>query len=226
MATTVGQIETHGGKDDLRREMYFPTLVFSASFHDADELNDALVKAIYEERDKDQKGIERSNFRSLGGWHSHNHLYKDPKFKVLTDRIHRMGEGVSSNLGYHKGYKLEVTTMWSVINPPGSSNRAHVHPGAVWSGVYYVQAPESAGKIEFIEPRTEHLMNQPQYMPNKQRPKECWTKVKIEPRPGKILMFPSWLYHSVEPNLTEATGPASERIIISFNINQRRQRKK
>lgn len=225
MVETVAKIQTHGGTDTLSRELYFPTMVFSTKMHDSKEMCASLTKSIREEMDRDSAGIERSNYRSLGGWHSHNNLHKDPRFKILTDRLHRMGEGMSANLGYNKNYKLEVTTMWAISNPPGSSNRAHIHPGAIWSGVTYVQAPEGSGKIEFTDPRTAHTMNQPQFNQDTRRSKENWTKVKITPEPGKILMFPAWLYHAVEPNLANQTGPDGERIVIAFNINQKRIRK-
>lgn len=226
MTRTVGQIQTEGGVDELRRDDYFPTLVYSTKVHDAEEMNKEILAAINAERDRDSKGIERSNFRSLGGWHSHNNLHKDPQFDRLTKRVHAMASGISENLGYHKGRHLEVTTMWSISNPPGSSNRAHIHPGALWSGVYYVQAPEGAGQIEFIDPRTVNLMNYATYLPNTKRKTECWTKVKVKPVAGKMLFFPSWLYHSVEPNLSNAKGKDGERVIISFNINQRAKPKK
>lgn len=221
MTRTVCQIESESGQDELRRDDYFPTLVFSTLLHDAESMNKEILAAITQERDRDAKGIERSNFRSLGGWHSHNNLHKDSKFTRLTNRIHKVAAGVSDNLGYNKGRHLEVTTMWSISNPPGSSNRAHIHPGALWSGVYYVQAPEGAGQIEFIDPRTVNLMNYASYMPNTKRKTECWTKVKVKPVAGKMLFFPSWLYHSVEPNLSNAKGRDGERVIISFNINQK-----
>ena len=48
--------------------------------------------------------------------------------------------------------------MWSIINVPGSFNRSHIHPDCLWSGVYYVQAPEGAGQIEFTEPRTQNMV--------------------------------------------------------------------
>lgn len=225
MVETVATIQSHGGSDTLSRELYFPTMVFSTTAHDSQELCAHLTKAIRDEMDRDTTGIERSNYRSLGGWHSHNNLHKDPRFKILTDRLNRMCEGISNNLGYSKNYRLEVTTMWAIANPPGSSNRAHIHPGAIWSGVIYVQAPEGAGKIEFTDPRTAHTMNQPQFKQDSRRSKENWTKVKITPQPGKILMFPAWLYHAVEPNLSKLSGPDGERIVIAFNVNQRRIRK-
>ena len=220
MTRTIAQLDTDGGQDELRRDDYFPTLVYSTKLHDTEAMNREILAAIYEERDKDSKGIERSNYRSLGGWHSHNNLHKDPKFNKLTNRIHKMLSGVNENLGYDPTRHLRVSTMWSITNPPLSSNRAHIHPGALWSGVYYVQAPEGAGAIEFTDPRVVTIMNGASYIPNKRRKTECWTKVKVKPVAGKMLFFPSWLYHSVEPNLAEGEGDAAERIIISFNISQ------
>ena len=225
MTRTIAQIETGSGVDELCRDDYFPTLVYSIRLHDADSMNKEILAAINEERGRDNKGIERSNYRSLGGWHSQNNLQKDPKFKRLTNRTHKLLSGISENLGYDTNTRLEITTMWSIVNPPGSSNRAHIHPGALWSGVYYVQAPEGAGQIDFTDPRTVQIMNSPSFIPNKRRKTECWTKVKIKPVPGKLLFFPSWLYHSVEPNMADGDGPESERIIISFNINQKRKPK-
>lgn len=221
MTRTISQIETDGGTDELRRDDYFPTLVYSTLLHDAESMNKEILAAINEERDRDSKGIERSNFRSLGGWHSHNNLHKDKRFDRLSRRVEKVAAGISENLGYSRSRRLEITTMWSISNPPGSSNRAHIHPGALWSGVYYVQAPEGAGHIEFIDPRTVNLMTYASYIPNQKRKTECWTKVKVKPIPGKMLFFPSWLYHSVEPNLSTAKGRDGERVIISFNINQK-----
>ncbi len=225
MTRTVAQIEVDGGTDELRRDDYFPTLIYSTMLNDREAMNKTILEAIYAERDKDNKGIERSNIRALGGWHSHNNLHKEEAFDPLTKRINKLLGGVSTNLGYDPASYLTVSTMWSITNPPGSSNRAHVHPGALWSGVYYVQAPEGAGNIDFTDPRTVQIMSSPNYIPKKKRKTECWSKVNVKPVPGKLLFFPSWLYHSVAPNLAKGDGPESERIIISFNINQRRRSK-
>lgn len=221
MTRTISSIGPEGHKDELRRDDYFPTLIYSSFLHDAEDLNKEILAAINVEREKDTKGIERSNYRSLGGWHSHNNLHKDKKFSRLTQRINRLAGGISDNLGYDKRRRLDITTMWSITNPPGAFNRSHIHPGALWSGVYYVQAPEGAGQIELVDPRTTNLMNGAGFIPNAKRKTECWTKVKIKPVAGKLLLFPAWLYHGIDPNLATGTGPESDRIIIAFNINQK-----
>lgn len=208
-------------KDSFAGAFYFPTMVFNISCSDHIALNDYLIKCIYTERERDGKGIERSNFRKLGGWHSHNNLHKEQAYKPLTDRVHQAGRRISQYLGYHSGKHLKIGTMWSIINAPGSSNKAHIHPGSHWSGVYYVHAPQNAGDIEFTDPRTSHIMDQLDFEPGKQRSKENWTKVRFTPKAGKMIIFPSWLYHSVDPNMSDKTGKDGERVIISFNMSQK-----
>lgn len=202
------------------KKNYFPTMVFSLDVANPEDLNDRLKKAIYAERDADQEGISRSNFKGLGGWHSQNNLHKKKEYKELVGHIGEATTKISDELGYAKSHELSIGTMWSIINPPGSSNRAHIHPGCIWSGVYYIQAPENSGNIEFTDPRTMVLMNQPKFIPNQRRPKDCWTKVNFTPVPGKMLIFPAWLYHSVNPNMSTEEGDDANRIIISFNLNQ------
>lgn len=206
----------------MKQELYFSTQVFSFQLDEeiAEMANGVLLKEIHSERKRDRKGLQRSNFRSLGGWHSQNDLHKRPQYKKLTDFISACCTSISEQNGYDRSYRLQVMGMWSVINPPGSSNRSHIHPASLWSGVYYVQTPKNAGKIEFTDPRTQQLMMPARYVPNKKRPPTCWTKVNFTPKSGLLLIFPSWLYHSVAPNLSENKGTDGERVIISFNISQ------
>ena len=206
--------------DSFSRAIYFPTLIFQIDVTNANALNKSLLKAIYNERDKDREGITRSNVKELGGWHSKNFLHKSPGYSKLVEHINSATARISKELGYSDKHTMKIGTMWSIINPPGSFNTAHVHPGCLWSGVYYVHTPENAGNIEFIEPRTVHLMNQPKYLPKTRRPKECWTKVNFKPKAGRMIIFPSWLYHSVRPNSSSENGEKGDRIIISFNTSQ------
>ena len=47
-----------------------------------------------------------------------------------------------------------------------------------------------------------------------------WDNVFWEPREGRVILFPSWIGHQVEQNLTNVEGEDGYRISISFNINQ------
>jgi uncharacterized protein (TIGR02466 family) len=209
-----------GSAGSFSRTNYFPTMIFQFDLEDSDPLNNSLLETIYAERERDRAGVNKSNTAELGSWHSHTGLHKNPEYAELLSHVDSATGRMSKELGYATDHVLKVTTMWSIINPPGNGNRAHVHPGCLWSGVYYVQAPQGAGEIEFIDPRTVLIMNQAKFIPKKKRPRDCWTKVNYKPTSGRMLIFPAWLYHGVDPNMAKETGRKADRIIVSFNISQ------
>ncbi len=201
------------------RHIYFPTMVYQYDVQSCEPLNDTLLEITYAER---ETGVakNKSNTAELGSWHSATNLHKNSAYNPILNEIDAALSRISAELNYAKDQALKVTSMWSIINPPGNGNRAHVHPNSLWSGVYYVQAPENAGKIEFIDPRTVIIMNQPKYETKRKRPRETWTKVNFKPIPGRMIIFPAWLYHGVDTNMSKEKGRAGDRVIISFNINQ------
>ncbi|UZK67715.1 TIGR02466 family protein [Sphingomonas sp. M1-B02] len=201
------------------RNNYFPTMVYQYDVVNCAEINKRLLELTYAERESGV-AVNKSNTAELGSWHSATMLHKNPAYQPILTEIDAALGRISDELNYATDQVLKITTMWSIINPPGNGNRAHVHPNSLWSGVYYVQAPENAGKIEFIDPRTVLIMNQPKYETKKKRPRDCWTKVNFKPVPGRMIIFPAWLYHGVDINTSKEKGRAADRIIISFNINQ------
>jgi uncharacterized protein (TIGR02466 family) len=201
------------------RTLYFPTMIYQYDIPGSEQLNKTLLDLTYAERDSGI-AVNKSNTAALGSWHSATALHKSPDYAPLLTEVDAALSRISAELNYAKDQALKVTSMWSIINPPGNGNRAHIHPGSLWSGVYYVQAPEGAGKIEFIDPRSVIIMNQPKYEAKKKRPRECWTKVNYKPVAGRMVIFPAWLYHGVDLNVSKEQGRAADRIIISFNVNQ------
>jgi uncharacterized protein (TIGR02466 family) len=207
------------GSDRFVRTLYFPTMIFQYDVEDSEHLNRSLLDLTYTEREGGV-AVNKSNTAELGSWHSATGLHKNPDYKPLLTEVDAVLGRISEELNYARDQILKVTSMWSIINPPGNGNRAHIHPNSLWSGVYYLQAPEGAGKIEFIDPRSVIIMNQPKYESKKKRPRECWTKVNYKPVPGRMVIFPAWLYHGVDTNMSKEQGRAGDRVIISFNINQ------
>ena len=66
-------------------------------------------------------------------------------------------------------------------------------------------------------------MGSVKYIPDTKRPRDCWKKVRYQPRAGRMLIFPAWLYHSVAPNRSRARGKDADRVIVSFNLSQQRR---
>lgn len=103
-----------------------------------------------------------------------------------------------------------VAEAWAVVYRSGGNHRIHHHPGSLWSAVYYVScsADDEGGQLELIDPRPAALAN---------RGGRSGT-VKLKPKPGMVVGFPSWLQHNVTPLLT-----SNERICVAFNVGLARE---
>ncbi len=201
-------------------DAHFPSFVCRHQFANSASLNPALLRYILAERANDGAGLQASNVAALGGWRSRNSLHKEEVFAPLVDAIHSVAETIASNLDYHPGAKLKIDQMWAMANPPGAFNRNHQHPHSLWSGVYYVQVPDNAGALVFSDPRPGNVMFCAQHRPGAVPPPEASLTIEYEPVEGTLMMFPGFLAHSVEPNLSEKAGDAALRIAISFNLTQ------
>ena len=107
-------------------------------------------------------------------------------------------------------FSFNITTCWAMVNGKYASNTLHNHPNSILSGVYYLRTPENSGGICFSDPRSaSRMLNPPLIEFNP------WTLPKISYKPveGTMFLFPSWLLHGVETNMSEET-----RISVSFNI--------
>lgn len=194
------------------REDWFPTSVWGFDHPAAESLNAALLQAILTERCTDPRGLaDRS---TVLGWHSRDDLHRKPEFAPLVEFIQN---GVAEAVRFLKWDQRQATPQlaacWANINGPGASNVVHTHPHCFLSGAYYVQANPESGAIFFLDPRPAAVMIAPpmtEFTP--------WTfqRVRYEPKPGRMLIFPSWLQHGVEPNRGDA-----DRICVSFNIGAR-----
>ncbi len=206
----------------LKRELYFPTSIYFKDLPDGAALNAAVTPHLYAWREADREGITRSNVKEAGSWHSDTGMATRPEYRPLVDRLLTVAAEIFDDLGYHSDWQPVIDNMWANISPRYGFNRAHSHPQALWSGVYYVQTPASAGRLYFMEPRAQVLVQRPVYGRAASERPESWTEVYFEPVAGRLILFPAWLVHEVEPNMSDVEGPAGDRISVSFNLMQRR----
>lgn len=106
--------------------------------------------------------------------------------------------------------ELYLDNLWFNVNPPGTYNIIHTHPGSVLSGVYYIDVPaENMGNIRFYrEDAAEY------YIPSDSVGSSNFTGLSVEypPRTKMLLLFPGWLKHSVQGNMSN-----ENRISMAFN---------
>ena len=186
-------------------EQYFPTLIYGK---DIQLDNKQLAQDITNWSNEDP-GVSKTNFK---GWHSTTDMADKPEYQLLVKELMTMQKEVFEN--EHLDRKPFLGNMWANINPPGGMNQPHIHPNALFSGVYYVKSNPKAGRLKIYDPRPGAQINMPTRKPGDPG-KDLWRDANIEPIPGRIIMFPAWLWHSVEENISDKT-----RISVSFNFIQ------
>lgn len=206
----------------MSRDLFFPTPIFYTDLSAAATINAHIKPLIYQWRDDDPNGELRTNEPSSGGWHSRTQMHMRRDFDPLTVEIFEFFHGVFSKQGYDADFEPACDSMWANINPRQASNRHHTHPHALWSGVYYVQTPPECGLLYFSDPRPQTQV-MPPYYDLQRRPAETWHEVHYQPVEGRLIVFPAWLPHAVQANMSSLPGADGDRISISFNFHQRRK---
>jgi len=199
--------ETTPGATGARID-WFPTSIWRFSVAGYEALNKKLMQFIEDERRRDPAGMTRS---VVLGWHSTDQLHRHPELREFVAILHdNIAEVARSYRIDSSQASLELATCWAVVNGKLASGTVHCHPNSFLSGVYYVSTTEKTGNIFFQDPRPAASMSAcpvTEFVP--------WTirQVSYQPVSGGMLIFPSWLYHGVGPNLSETL-----RVSISFNF--------
>mgnify|MGYP006216310181 CR=1 FL=1 len=120
---------------------------------------------------------------------------------------------VKSNVGGWHSKNLDLRDA-TITNNKGDYNVSHVHPNSFLSGVFYLNTYEDAGDLVFHH----HAKNidyhkQPidAFKENVNYNSDYW---RVTPEDGDLIVFPSFLNHSVEENKNDYP-----RMVLSFNIN-------
>jgi|TARA_B110000285_G_C14818153_1_gene465201 uncharacterized protein (TIGR02466 family) len=161
-----------------------------------------------------EKGRTISN---IGGWQSN--YFKENNNSMLIKNLwpnvkkHAIQFGKKINVDV----KGNLGSLWVNVNGYKDTNSLHHHPDCLVSGVYYIKTHEDCGNIRFYHPC--HLLLSQDWKNMKHIPNEynsynsaTWWYPSIE---GMLYLFPSWLLHAVEPNLSKR----EKRISVSFNIS-------
>ncbi len=187
------------------KEGFFPTIIYAKDFEfDLNQMAQNIIQW-----SKEDKGVNKTN---VNGWHSETNMHNKLEYKPLVDELFKMVYEVF-NEEWLDG-QARLGNMWANINPPGGYNKPHVHPNALFSGVYYVKAPINSGQLVCTDPRPGIQT----CMPNRKKgepPKYLWRDIHLQPKENRTVIFPSWLWHSVQPNQSNDI-----RISISFNFVQ------
>jgi uncharacterized protein (TIGR02466 family) len=179
-------------------------------------INPGLERAILRRRAEDVG----NRFSNVGGWQSRPDLlnWPEPEIAMLAAEIDRAIQqimGMPAAIERRPAPQARVsykTFAWANVNEPGNYNSMHMHPGHHWSLVYYVAAgaPERAGpvngRLELRDPAPAAQYARVPAFP-------CGHPILIGPEAGMMILFPSYIEHSVHPSDNEG-----RRISIAVNV--------
>jgi len=193
----------------------FPTWIYvceSGPIH----LNQQLEELAHTLMQEEHNSGRRTN---VGGWHYAFDLFqlKDPVVGRFREYMEQHIQAFLSQLrpdgrGRKDSFCLKG---WINLNQEGDTNNLHCHPGCFLSSTYYVKVPPDikGGELVFRDPRGPAVaMYETPEIPLP------WVGSGMgeyfTPTAGKLIIFPSWLEHRVEP-----FHGSGERISIAFNAS-------
>ncbi len=189
--------------------LIFPTPVWTSIVPNFKQINETMYKYIKSLQSFNPIGKIKSNIK---GWHSEDFNLQDENPQFFTNAISPILNESLNDMGWDlKKNKIKITDMWSIINSKNSSNARHIHPNNFISSAYYVKAPENSGDIVFFDPRSAKTIRAPIASNANKLNSNIFT---VQPKEGLLVLFPSYLHHSVNNNNSE-----EERIVISFNVD-------
>ncbi|KAH9255253.1 hypothetical protein BASA81_006693 [Batrachochytrium salamandrivorans] len=108
--------------------------------------------------------------------------------------------------------------VWVSVHTSQSQHEPHVTMDAMVGGVYYVHVPANAGRLELYDPRGKSPLTLVE--PESPALPPFHRTIGIQPRSGKLVLFPGWLVHSVlQPE--QPSPPATDveyRVSLSLNL--------
>ncbi|HEV2531110.1 putative 2OG-Fe(II) oxygenase [Phenylobacterium sp.] len=126
--------------------------------------------------------------------------------KPIREHMAWLGQGTDPLRRRNTG-KYLIDGAWSVSLKPGGFHKDHFHPQGWLSSAFYVETPDQAldagdkgGWIRFGQPP---IKLDPPLQPEHY----------VRPQPGRLVLFPSYMWHGTEPFTTD-----ERRLTIAFDV--------
>ncbi len=194
----------------------FGTPFVSVDWPDVDEINSEIYDLVLAEEQADDLG--RGIRSNAGGWQSRGNILTRTELclvklkEMMETTIFELLAAIVRKDSGERSFKL-VFDSWANVCRNNNYNVVHSHPNAMYSIVYYVSSGEPdqsipySGMLELLDPREATTYIQ---VPNT----ILDARMFITNRPGRMVVFPSWVKHMVHPFVGNGV-----RISIACNVN-------
>ena len=122
-----------------------------------------------------EKAVNRDFGATMTSWHE---CFDIKEFLTIGDWVYNIIQGFSNN--YDELFDLKLKDLWGQYYKKGDYQITHNHNPLSWSFVYYVNAPKGSAPLVFTS-----------------------SNKKIFPKPGMLVLFPSWIEHHVPKHKCE-----------------------
>jgi uncharacterized protein (TIGR02466 family) len=174
--------------------------------------DDGAAMNAYLTREVDALMTPRPVLPPGANWQTDPNLHRLPQFGKLVRLMEESGAAVAEFLKL-ESRDLAVTGLWANLNPPGGRNHWHSHPNNFLAAVYYLETPAGEDHLVFEDPRPQASV----MMPKAEFGMFTGNHISFKVQPGRLVLFPAWLKHSVPPN-----NSTSNRISLAANLMFRR----
>jgi len=188
-------------------EHFFSLPVFISSV-DSDIIKNSLAsaKSFYSRYEDDQ---------AFTTYHSPDRDYAGTVSDLAL--LNTIEENCNKFLNY-LGYKTNgnIIENWLNVNPYLTGHDVHQHYGSIISGVLYLDVAENCGDLIFYDPIKERQQHRAHYKKyQKLDNDDYFSTYHFKPVVGNIIIFESWLSHSVSLNFSN-----KKRFSVAFNLRK------
>jgi hypothetical protein len=129
---------------------------------------------------------------------------------AIRDAVGAYAGALTGNHPFVRARPSRATlTSWALLFRGAGHQVAHHHPGCWMTGVYYVSARADAPPRGGAHPGAIRIGRLPDWA----AVEPPWPVLEVEPVPGTLLLFPSYVPHETVP-----PGDGAERISVAFDV--------
>ena len=189
----------------LKVNILLPTFVFSKSYRDSSR-SASSRNEILDQIKLDYRQTKSRIVSNVGGWQQSVEHDSPLYSRVREEIITTVEKQMMPWLGVSKA-KCFLHNMWANVNTRGTWNKPHTHDGCFYSGVYFLTTPKECGDLVLLNTH-KNIQDAAPYAP------KLRAEHRIKPQRGMMYLFPSGLYHMVEPSNSDEL-----RVSIAFNLS-------
>jgi uncharacterized protein (TIGR02466 family) len=182
---------------NLYQHNLFPTLVFTATIENFEEINANILTKLFKCEHREEK---------VYGWQTQN-IADWEELQPLIAQIDSYIKYIQTHMGYMQDDQLD--SMWIQEYDKPHMLEKHKHPNSWYSGAYYLQADPECGPLSLHDHRPDvGIVSYPKNEENT----DVSHRIEFKPEAGLLILFPSWCTHSVIMGKEN-----TKRISLSFN---------